>query len=221
MPLLLNSLAVGDQPRAPSPQNLSFVLRFIPYSCDCLGAMPSLSFPDSAGISGRSPLHLPLQKAPGLRTALPPLFVHLPLPLRSLFLHPLQKSSRVSCHLVLFSQGSHRTVTSDLPLLFLHGLGKTWPTFAWCQPRSPGLPPPPWGWWELLPCHLSSFLIAAAGVTGLCRAAPCESAQWGQPPLPALARLSSDSLTSPLPPPHSGEEVQPALDGDGDACVCG
>lgn len=152
--------------------------------------MLSLSFPDSAGISGLSPLHLPLQKAPGLCTALPPLFVHLPLPLHSLFLHPLQKSSRVSCHLVLFSQGSHRTVTSDLPLLFLRGLGKTWPTFAWCQLRSPGLSPPPRGQWELILCHLPSFLITAAGVTGLCRAAPCESAQWGQasPPCPCQAQ---------------------------------
>lgn len=104
------------------PKTPSLFCAFIPYSCDHLGAMLSLSFPDSAGISGSFPLHLLLQKAPGLRSALPPVFVGLSLPPRPLSpLHPLQKSSRVSCHLFLFSPGSCSTVTSDLPALFLRG----------------------------------------------------------------------------------------------------
>lgn len=41
-----------------------------------------------------------------------------------------------------------------------------------------------------------------------------------KPPLPALARLRSDSDFI-LPPPHSGEEGQLALDGYRDTCVCG
>lgn len=123
----------------PLPKTPSLFCAFIPYSCDHLGAMLSLSFPDSAGISGSFPLHLLLQKAPGLRSALPPVFVGLSLPPRPPSpLHPLQKSSRVSCHLFLFSPGSCSTVTSDLPALFLRGWGKTWPTFAWCQFSSLG-----------------------------------------------------------------------------------
>lgn len=66
----------------PLPETPSLFCAFIPYSCDHLGVMLSLSFPDSAGISGSSPLHLPLQKAPGLRSALPPVFVGLSLPPR-------------------------------------------------------------------------------------------------------------------------------------------
>lgn len=147
----------------PLPETPSLFCAFIPYSCDHLGVMLSLSFPDSAGISGSSPLHLPLQKAPGLRSALPPVFVGLSLPPRPPP-PPPQKSSRVSCHLFLFSPGSCSTVTSDLPALFLRGWGKTWPTFAWCQFSSLGLPPPPpppsGSWKPLLHC-LPSFLIMA------------------------------------------------------------
>lgn len=124
----------------PLPETSSLFCAFIRYSCDHLGAMLSLSFPDSAGISGSFPLHLLLQKAPGLCYALPPVFVGLSLPPRPLSpLHPLQKSSRVSCHLFLFSPGSCSTVTSDLPVLFLRGWGRVWPTFAWCQFSSMGL----------------------------------------------------------------------------------
>lgn len=124
----------------PLPKILSLFCAFIPYSCDHLGAMLSLSFPDSAGISGSFPLHLLLQKAPGLCYALPPVLVGLSIPPRPLSpLHPLQKSSRVSCHLFLFSPGSCSTVTSDLPALFLRGWGRVWPTFAWCQFSGVGL----------------------------------------------------------------------------------
>lgn len=123
----------------PLPQTPSLFCAFIRYSCDHLGAMPPLSFPDSAGISGSSPLHLPLQKAPGLCAALPPVFVRLSLPPRSLFPPLPAKVLPSQLSLVFIFSWLRRTVTSDSPLLFLRGLGKTRPTFAWCQLHSPGL----------------------------------------------------------------------------------
>lgn len=154
--------------------------------------MLSLSFPDSAGISGSFPLHLPLQKAPGLRSALPPVFVGLSLHLRPL--SPLQKSSRVSCHLFLFSPGSHSTVTSDLPLLFLRGWGKTWPTFAWCQFSSPGL--------------LLLLLLLPRGRGSCCRTASppfsswlgCSWRDWFEQIWAPLRRCSIEFASPSLPP---------------------
>lgn len=117
------------------------------YSCDHLVIMFSLPFPDSAGINSNFPLHLLLQKAPGLQTAPPPIFLSFFLSVS--FLPPFSpsppNSSGVSCHLVLFSHGSFNMVTYDLPELFLHSSKKMWPTFGWCQFSSLRLFLLPWG----------------------------------------------------------------------------
>lgn len=187
----------------PLPQTPSLFCAFIPYSCDHLGAMPPLSFPDSAGISGSSPLHLPLQKAPGLRAALPPVFVRLSLPPRSLFPPLPAKVLPSQLSLVFIFSWLRRAVTSDSPLLLLRGSGKTRPTFAWCQLHSPGLLLLPGGggscyrtvsppFSSQLDCSWRDWSAQSWGPPRSC------SMELASPSLPpALAASRSDSLTSP------------------------
>lgn len=201
----------------PLPKTPSLFCAFIPYSCDHLGAMLSLSFPDSAGISGSFPLHLLLQKAPGLRSALPPVFVGLSLPPRPLSPPPLTpyespQESAVTCFYFLLAPvaQSHLTclryssVAGGKRGQLLPGVSLA----AWAAASSSSLGVA--GAVAALSPLLSHHGWAAAGVTGLRKSgAPRKAAQLSLPPPPSPCPCKArEGLRdfSPLPPPFGSQE---------------
>lgn len=179
--------------------------------------MLSLSFPDSAGISGSFPLHLLLQKAPGLRSALPPVFVGLSLPPRPLSPFTPYKSppeSAVTCFYFLLAPvaRSHLTclryssVAGGKRGQLLPGVSLA----AWAASSSSSLGVV--GAVAALSPLLSHHGWAAAGVTGLRKSgAPREAAQLSLPPPPSPCPCKArEGLRdfSPLPPPFGRQEGQ-------------
>lgn len=175
----------------PLPETPSLFCAFIPYSCDHLGAMLSLSFPDSAGISGSFPLHLPLQKAPGLCSALPPVFVVLSLPPHPLSplsppAHKSPQESAVTCFYFLLAPVARSHLTCRRYSSVAGGKrGQLLPDVslaAWASSSSSSSLGVVEAVAALSPL-LSHHGWAAAGVTGFSKSgAPREAAQLSLPP---------------------------------------